>query len=182
MTTKRISIPVVSDDGLSAALSPHFGRAPFHVILEEDGAVGALLKGDPEAGGKGLPLESLATLGVGTVICPGLGRGAHNRLASSGIEVLFCGASTVGEALAQYRAGLLKPVTEEMREAHDRERVAGRRGLRGGGHCAEMDGEGHPNGECHRNGHGGRRCCGEEGGGHGRGKGRCCGHHGQIQA
>ncbi len=181
MTTKRISIPVVSDDGPSARVSPHFGRAPFHVILEEDGAVVALLKGDPEAGGKGLPLESLAALGVGTVICPGLGRGAHNRLASSGIAALYSEAPTADEALAQYRAGLLQPVTEEMLEAHDRERAAGRRGLRGGSHCAEKDGEGHPNGECHRHGHG-RRCCEEEGGGQGRGKNRCCRRHGQIQA
>ncbi len=183
MTTKRVSIPVVSEDGLSARVSPHFGRAPLHLILEEDGTVAALLRGDPAEGGKALPLESLSALGVGAVLCPGLGRGAHDRLASTGIAVLHCEASTSGEALAQYMAGQLQPVTEEMLEAHDRDREAGRRGLRGAGHCAEKDAGGHPHGECHRHGSGHGRCCENGGGrGQGHGRGRCCRNHGQIQA
>jgi predicted Fe-Mo cluster-binding NifX family protein len=152
------------------------------MILEEDGAVAALLKGDPAEGGKALPLESLSALGVAAVICPGLGRGAHGRLASAGITALYCEAPTAGEALAQYKAGLLQPVTEAMLEAHDRDRAAGRRGLRGSGHCAEKDAGGHPHGECHRHGPGHGRCCETEGRGHGAGKGRCCHHRGQIQA
>jgi predicted Fe-Mo cluster-binding NifX family protein len=131
MTTKRVSIPVVSEDGLSARVSPHFGRAPLHLILEEDGTVAALLRGDPAEGGKALPLESLSALGVGAVLCPGLGRGAHDRLASTGIAVLHCEASTSGEALAQYMAGQLQPVTEEMLEA--RTTATGRRAA---GACA----------------------------------------------
>lgn len=184
MTTSNetLALPVISNNGLGSFISPHFGRAPFHLIVDSEGKALAVLPGDPAIGGKGLPLEAMLASGVTTVICPVIGRKAHKRLTEAGIKVLAASARTVGEAIAAFGRGELKSVSEEMLAEHDREKDLGFRGVMEGknGECCGKSGK---YGEadhvkcCEKGGEGHEHQRGSDGCGHGRG--HCChGHHG----
>ena len=137
-----ICLPVIRDEGLDSKLSKHFGRAPYHLLVDtKTGETELLIKlltgqgrGQCEGEGQGLgigggvgfdpsnncehkqcqPIEPLLELKVGAVLCRGFGRGAYEKMKRNGISVWITEADTVGEALNDWRDGQLLPVLESQ--------------------------------------------------------------------
>ena len=131
-----ICLPVIRDEGLDSKLSKHFGRAPYHLLIDtKTGETELLVKlltgqgrrqchgegqglGTPIAHGNGhgkcQPVEPLLERKVGAVLCQGFGRGAYEKMKRHGISVWITKASTAGVALQDWREGKLLPVLESQ--------------------------------------------------------------------
>jgi predicted Fe-Mo cluster-binding NifX family protein len=134
----RVCIPTTDGAGLGGRLSQHFGRCPFFTLVDvETGRIDILpnARPDHERGECGGHLGLLAHRSVEAVVCRGMGRRARERLGSLGLPVLRTEARSVAEAVREFRAGALSPLTGE-----------------GSGHAGD-DHSGHSHG-C--NGHGGQ--------------------------
>jgi len=109
----KIAIPTLDDRGLDGTVSAHFGQAAFHTIVDmETGAVCAKANSGQHFGGAMRPAEVILNLGIGAVLCSGLGQRAVRLFQDAGIAV-FCGAEgNVQAALDAYRDGKLKPAAE----------------------------------------------------------------------
>jgi predicted Fe-Mo cluster-binding NifX family protein len=110
----RICIPTTDDTGLGGRLSQHFGRCPFFTLVDVGtGRVEILPNGQPdhESGECGGSLDLLAHRPVEAVVCRGMGRRALDRLGSVGLPVLRTEAWSVAEAVREFRAGALSPLT-----------------------------------------------------------------------
>ena len=109
----KVAIPTLDDRGLEGEVSPHFGQAAFHTIVDmETGAVCAKANNGQHFGGAMRPAEVMLQLGIDAVLCSGLGQRAVRLFQDAGIAV-FCGAEgTVQTALSAYREGKLLPATE----------------------------------------------------------------------
>ncbi len=107
----RLCIPTMSDAGLEAPVSGHFGRAPFFTFVDT-------VTGETEA---------LANPGHGAVHPPdhvlghqpdalavrGLGQGAYRRFTEAGVPLLRTDEHDVAETLAAAREGRLPPLTPD---------------------------------------------------------------------
>lgn len=112
----KIALPTMNQDGLKAAISGHFGQAPFFTFVDSDtGEVTSEpAKGQHQgAPGQTTPAQVIAAEGANTVICSGLGPRAVDVLAGSGIEVFTGAQGTVQQALDAHRAGQLQAATAD---------------------------------------------------------------------
>jgi predicted Fe-Mo cluster-binding NifX family protein len=139
----KVCIPTTDDNGLGGRLSEHFGRCPFFTLVDVGtGRVEILPNGRPdhESGECGGALGLLAHRSVQAVVCRGMGRRALDRLGGVGLPVLRTEAWSVAEAVREFRAGALSPLTGDR---------TGHAGDDHSGHSHGSDGHG-----C--NGHGGQ--------------------------
>lgn len=91
-------IAVTYDNG---AIFQHFGHTEFFKIYDvENGAVAASQVISTNGSGHGALAGVLTALGVGALICGGIGGGAQAALAAAGIR-LFGGVSGSADAAAQ---------------------------------------------------------------------------------
>lgn len=111
----RLCLPTTDDRGLEARLSPHFGSAPcFTLVDTASGRVEAVVNDHAvHEHGRCDPTRDLEGRELDAVVCLGLGRRALRRLQDAGIPVLVTGASTVAAALAEFHAGLLRPLADD---------------------------------------------------------------------
>ena len=139
-----ICLPVIRDEGLDSKLSEHFGRAPYHILVDtKTGETELLIKlltgqgrtqwqchGEGQGLGTGggvdfeppvkcgdrkcQPVEPLLERKVSAVLCQGFGRGAYEKMKRHGISVWITKADTAGEALQDWRDGKLLPVLESQ--------------------------------------------------------------------
>jgi predicted Fe-Mo cluster-binding NifX family protein len=110
----KICIPTETESGPTAAVCGHFGRAPFWALADTESGQ---LEFRPSAGCQGHDghhVGQLAGIGVGAVVCRGLGRRAHAALRESGIEVLLSERETVSGVLEDARDGRLRPMPEDL--------------------------------------------------------------------
>lgn len=102
-----ICIPTTEDKGTDSRVSEHFGRAPFHVLVDLDTmTTRSLVKEggcNDEDHGHCMPVDLLLNNKVNLVLCKGLGRSALSRLTANDIEVFATPADTVGVAVEEYR-------------------------------------------------------------------------------
>ncbi|MFA5257567.1 MAG: NifB/NifX family molybdenum-iron cluster-binding protein [Opitutales bacterium] len=118
-TTLIISIPILENKGLQSRISPHFGKAPMHMLVDSGGKIVAVIDQSANKPGMGsMPLAAMLDLGAKQVICVTIGRDAYKHLQDKEMDVKVTDANTVGEALAAYRAGTLEPVTDELLDMH----------------------------------------------------------------
>ncbi|MBF0201455.1 MAG: NifB/NifX family molybdenum-iron cluster-binding protein [Desulfamplus sp.] len=105
----RVVFPSNSDLGLTGTVYNHFGSAPFFVIVDtESGAYEIKTNMDKDhAHGQCQPLKALGNIAVEAVVVGGIGRGALNKLASSGIRVLRGVEGTVKTNLEMMKRGEL---------------------------------------------------------------------------
>ena len=112
----RVCMPTLDERGLEGRLSPHFGRAPFFTMVDDEtGEVAVLANvaaqhehGSGQHGHGGCaPVGLFGGQGLDAVICRGLGRGAHLRLRETGLRVYLTDSWEVAGALAAWRAGQL---------------------------------------------------------------------------
>lgn len=123
-----ICIPVTEDNGTSSRVSEHFGRAPFHALVDLDSMETRLLRKEADCGdgdhGHCLPVDSLLANDVNLVACKGIGRGALGRLMAHRIDVFAAHTDTVAEVIEEYRrrrkaaAGMGRPRVCEGHHHH----------------------------------------------------------------
>ena len=109
----KICIPTETDQGLEAAVMAHFGSAPYFTIYDTD------TRCFEHIGNRNLhhmhggcqPLLALNGKAVDVVICGGMGARAVQKLGAGGIQAYKVKGATVKEALANYLAGQLNPIT-----------------------------------------------------------------------
>ncbi len=117
----RIVIPTASQDGLSAHLAEHFGRAPYFAVVElEDNEVVNVktVANVPHSTGRmGQPHEVVLGLNPNVIIAYGMGRRGIGSFQSVGIAVLRANANTVNEVITAYKKNKLQELTEGCHDA-----------------------------------------------------------------
>jgi predicted Fe-Mo cluster-binding NifX family protein len=107
---------------LNSALDPRFGRAAVFVIVDPDtGTVEAVDNSQnlQAAQGAGIQAaETVARAGAKVLVTGHCGPKAFRVLRAAGIKIFNTQASTVGEALDQYRAGKLSEAQGADVEGH----------------------------------------------------------------
>lgn len=113
----RICVPTETDEGVRAAVSRHFGKAPyFSVIDSTTGQIEAVPNGHVDhQHGQCDPVGQLSKLHPHAVVVAGIGGTALGRLAAAGIPTYLTSASTLEGVLSQVRSGGLKEI--EPKEA-----------------------------------------------------------------
>ncbi len=108
----QICIPVVRDEGLESRVCEHFGSAPVFMIVDtETGACRPIANRNSRHGhGMCEPLSALGGEAIDGFVVGGVGRRALDRLRASAIQVFQAEHATVGETLAAFKAGALRPV------------------------------------------------------------------------
>ncbi len=118
----RLCIPTLDDRELAAALSPHFGSAPFFTVVDTESGRCETVGNDHahHQPGRCDAARQLDPLAADAVLCSGLGRRALARLADQGLEVFLAAVPDVAAALETYRSGELEPMTDELTCHHQR--------------------------------------------------------------
>ena len=104
-----ICLPTVSDAGLSARLSPHFGRAPFFTLVETDTGTVQVLSNmhQQHEHGHCNPVGALGDVAADAVVCRGVGGHALALLEQRGLATYLTDEWTVGSAVDAFRSGSL---------------------------------------------------------------------------
>jgi predicted Fe-Mo cluster-binding NifX family protein len=118
----RLCIPTLDDRELAAAVSLHFGNAPFFTVVDTETGRCETVGNDHarHQPGRCDAAGQLDPLAVDAVLCSGLGRRALGRLANRGLEVFLAAVPDVAAALETYRSGELEPMTDELTCHHHR--------------------------------------------------------------
>jgi predicted Fe-Mo cluster-binding NifX family protein len=116
----NLCIPIIEDLGLQSPLSGHFGSAPFFMIVDTgSGDLRAIPNHNSHhAHGMCQPLSFLADEKIDGMVVGGIGMRALGRLQTLGIQAFLAECLTVGDAVAAYKAGTLKPMTADKACAH----------------------------------------------------------------
>jgi predicted Fe-Mo cluster-binding NifX family protein len=111
-----------SGDGLGAPFDSRFGRAPKFLVYDLENGTFEIVDNEQNlnaAQGAGIQAaETVARLGVKTVVTGHCGPKAFRVLSRAGIKVLTCEASTVEAALEQYLANILIEAKDADVEGH----------------------------------------------------------------
>jgi predicted Fe-Mo cluster-binding NifX family protein len=107
---------------LTSPLDPRFGRAPMFLVYDLDAETFAVVDNAQNlnaAQGAGIQAaQTVAGLGVQAVVTGHCGPKAFRVLLAAGIQVFTTEATTVTEALEQYRAGTLTEAKAADVEGH----------------------------------------------------------------
>jgi predicted Fe-Mo cluster-binding NifX family protein len=109
----RLLIPTTDTNGADAALSGHFGRAPYYTLADtETGTVVAVENPSVSHGhGECVPASDIFGVnGFDAVVCQGIGRGAVARLEQAGVQVFVHDGPDVASAVAAFRRSSLRVV------------------------------------------------------------------------
>ncbi|SLM31585.1 conserved hypothetical protein [Desulfamplus magnetovallimortis] len=106
----KIVFPSNSDLGLTGTVYNHFGSAPFFVVVDaESGEFEIMTNMDKEhSHGKCQPLKALGNIAADVVVVGGIGKGALNKLISSGLKVFRSAEGTVKTNLELFQQNKLK--------------------------------------------------------------------------
>ncbi len=112
----KLCMPTVNEGGLAARLSPHFGSAPYHTLIESETGEASVLVNEHarHEHGRCDPAKGLEGRGIGAVVCRGLGLRALSALNAAGMEVLVTDEWTVAGALDAFRKGALTPMSADL--------------------------------------------------------------------
>ena len=118
----RIVVPAASQDGLTAHLAEHFGRAPYFAVvdLNDNGEVENVktVSNLPHGTGRmGQPHDVVLGLQPTAIIAYGMGHRGISSFQSVGIAVLRANANTVSEVIAAYKENQLQELTEGCHDA-----------------------------------------------------------------
>lgn len=109
----KTCIPVSEDRGLQSPINEHFGKAPFHFIVDIDTGTSETVAKEEGCDGHCAPIQLLIDKGVRQVLCKKIGQGASDKFRQSGIDVKRTTAFTVQEALVEQSLRYLPDVSEE---------------------------------------------------------------------
>jgi len=110
---KMIAVAADADNGLDAAVSAHFGRCPFYILVDVTGNEVQFNKAaaNPYYGAHGQPgevPEFINGLGAQVIIAGGMGPRAVTFFNQFGIEVVTGAQGTAGAAVQAFLQGTLK--------------------------------------------------------------------------
>lgn len=98
-----ISLPVEENQGLESPLSEHFGKSPYHIVVDSDSlTVRDVSRLKTPEDQHCAPFDWLLGQGVQVVLCKGMGKGALKRLTQEGVDVRVAKVATVKAALAAW--------------------------------------------------------------------------------
>jgi len=120
----KVCVPTAGSGGLDDHVGEHFGRVPSYTIVDTDsGQVDVVDNTSEHAGGRGLPADILADLGIDVLLCQGAGRRALGILANKGIEVCVGISGTARDAVETWKGGTLARANDDdacqRHEFHD---------------------------------------------------------------
>ena len=120
----KLCIPTIDQNGAKSTVSEHFGRAPYHVVVDLDTQTVSDLEKqndcNQETHGHCLPVDLLIGAHVDVVACKGIGRGAVGRLMANRIAVFSTKANTVETVVEEFNSRSLNPISEEnICQGHD---------------------------------------------------------------
>lgn len=123
----KVCIPTAGRGGLDDHVGEHFGRVPTYTIVDTDsGDVNVVDNTSEHAGGRGLPADILAGLGIDVLLCQGAGRRALSILTDKGIEVCVGISGNVRGAVETWKGGTLARANDgdacQRHEFHDHEK------------------------------------------------------------
>lgn len=108
-----VCIPAIDKKGLASAVCAHFGKAPFHYIINTENNAIQLEPKPTGEHGHCLLVRTLLKHQVEMVLCDGIGRGAVLKFTRAGIAVMRTEAKTVEDALNDIKNNRLAEVREE---------------------------------------------------------------------
>ena len=110
----KVCLPISKNLGLESPVHGHFGSAPgFLAVDTETGAAEAILNANlGHAHGGCSPVKALAGHKPDAVLVGGLGAGALAGLRQMGVRVYLASSGTAAEAVAQFKAGKLRELTD----------------------------------------------------------------------
>jgi predicted Fe-Mo cluster-binding NifX family protein len=120
----RIVVPSENQNGLSAPLAEHFGRAPYFTVvdLEENGAISnveSVLNVSEHAGGSGIAPDHILSLKPTTLIVYDMGARAIDIFENAGVPVLRADSNkVVNEVVVAYKENKLRKLTEGCGHTH----------------------------------------------------------------
>lgn len=107
----RIAVTAADNSGLDGAVSPHFGRSPYFVLIDvEDGQVSGVQTVSNPYYGNHAPGQVPAFIhsqNANVMVSGGMGAGAISFFNQYGIEVATGASGTVRQALESYLASEL---------------------------------------------------------------------------
>jgi len=108
----KACFPVAHDRGLDSVVHPHFGSAPFFLVVDSETRTSRAIPNPERERAHGMcnPVEALAGEGIDAVVVSGIGPGALDRLQTARIAAYQTPRATVGEALEAIARGALPPV------------------------------------------------------------------------
>ncbi len=123
--SKRIAISVLSDAGLEATVSPHFGRCPYFTLVDVEGHtvlhVDAVVNPFYARHQPGQVPGFIQSLGAQVMLSGGMGGRAVEYFRQLGIEAVTGAAGTARETLKRYLGGELdgaEACTESVEHGH----------------------------------------------------------------
>lgn len=121
--TDRLIVPAEDQNGLSARLAEHFGRAPYFAVVDfdENGEVAnvkTVQNVSEHAGGMGYAHDHILELKPNAIVVYGMGPRGLITFQSAGVAVLKANANTVGEVVNAYKQDKLQELTEGCEHAH----------------------------------------------------------------
>ncbi|MDF3129025.1 NifB/NifX family molybdenum-iron cluster-binding protein [Kiritimatiellaeota bacterium B1221] len=108
-----LSVPIIRHTGLQSPVSRHFGKSPFHALIDPASRKIIAWVEKPAAKDTCAPIEELSKAGVTNVACVGLGKGALARMQNAGISVFHTTGNTLEEVITQWNNGVCSEITPE---------------------------------------------------------------------
>ncbi len=112
----KIIVPLEEQAGEQSKVCAHFGSAPFYAVADAEAGTFEIIINTSmhHQHGQCTPADYFAELGVGALICIGIGAGAIAKLRMMGIEVYMASMATnLEEVLTQFTLGTLEKVTPQ---------------------------------------------------------------------
>jgi predicted Fe-Mo cluster-binding NifX family protein len=111
----KLCIPTSGSGGLTEAVYPHFGSAPYFTLVDTESLETRCVE-NPDHGhqhGMCRPLDAIRELGAEAILTGGMGRRAVDALNRGGIRVFLLAGATVAEAVRKHGSGELPELTLE---------------------------------------------------------------------
>jgi len=123
--TRTVAVPSVSEDGLEARRSHHFGKSPCFTLVEliqgEVGDVRTVPNEPHSEGGCRIAAQLLVSEGASVLVAGGIGARPLAILNQAGVEVYFDKQGrTVADAIAALAGGELQPIELDQTCSHHR--------------------------------------------------------------
>ncbi len=117
----RVLVPVIDESG--AQISPHFGRAPYFVIIDIDDDGSIISKQitpntGEHTGGRGHAHDNVFRFNPQVVIVQGMGPRGISSFQDANVAVLRANSLIVDDVVQAYVLGNLEELTEGCVEAH----------------------------------------------------------------
>ena len=111
----KVCIPTLGDKGMGDKVSEHFGSAPYFTVIDLESSEVQVIdnQNHHHEHGQCNPMASLMGKGINAVICGGMGKGAFDKLNSSGIKVYVGDEATVTAVIESYKLGKVKELSVE---------------------------------------------------------------------